>query len=726
MKATLSEIKVNLLPGFIVSLVALPLGFGLAMAAGFPPMAGIISAVLGGLFLFFFGGSHLTIAGPGNGLVVVSFYGLTLLGTGDLAVGYPLTLAAIVLSGVLLLILGLFRFGAIAEFLPTAAIKGMLAAIGLIILSRQLHYLVGNHAITSDGTLAVILEFFLNLPHYLRDSSHQGSYLLGPLALLLLSLHSRYAKSWLRAIPGPMWVVSLALIYVYLSKLFPTLLRPLPAQDLLQLPANIQDSFAFPDWSALQRWDFYGVVFSLGFIAAIESLLSIKAVDKLDPQRRRSNVNKDLRALGLATIASGLVGGMNVVAVIARSSVNVTNGATSRWANLFHGLFLLLFLLLFGAVLQHLPLSVLAAILVFTGYKLTAPFQFRSIAAVGRDELFLFLITYFSTLFTNLITGIGTGILATILWQLYSVKDARLPYLRSIIRPNTLLLEEQKAQFHLSVKGQATFLNFIAIKRNLDTLAPGSEIIVDFSLCQYVDHTVLEQLQHYREGFEKNGGRLELIGLDDLHASAPHPFAARKPKPVEHKHRLTRRQKSLRLFANQHQYWYDPQENTDYQALLSFRFFQFKNILLLRNQLSYTYGDYHWLLADVEYQESDYYGDQSRHNTVLRIKLPFEAPVFKLEKEGLFDRVAHWAGVQDINLSQYPDFSRRFKLRGEEEAAIKDFFHPRLIETLESHPAYHLESNGEALLIYRKERIATIGEIKQMVHFGLQVMKALG
>jgi len=716
---SLKSLSENILPGLVVSLVALPLGLGLALASGAPAMAGIIAAFVGSFVLFFIGGSHVVIAGPGNGLVVITLFAISSLGAGDAFLGYRLTLAAIVASGGILLLLGLFRFGALAEFFPASAIKGMLAAIGLIILSRQIHVLIGVNNPTSESAPALLKEIWQSIQLAWADEASYPAAILGLISLVLLFIIPSRGNTWLGKIPGPMWVISLGMAYSYLCAFYPHIFPAFADNHLLSLPNNLENAIVFPNFSQWATGGFISIAFSLAFIAAIESLLSIKAVDKLDPLRRRSNVNKDLRALGLATILSGLLGGLNVVAVIARSSVNVNNGATERWSNVFHGIFLALFFLIFSSQLQNIPLSVLAAILVYTGYKLTAPSQFRAMAQVGWEELSLFVITYLATLFTNLITGILLGMLATLAVQLFSMGRSTI-FFRNLFRPNTLLYEEETHKYHLSVKAFATFLNFLRIKNHLDTISTNSVVIVDFSLTTYVDHSVLEHLHHYKSSFQNGGGHLEIIGLDDLGCSSSHPMANRYPRKFFEKkgYTLTRRQKALRLFALSREFQFDYHEIDETLGFQNFDYFKFKPINLLRNRLA-PQNELDWFLADVHYLEGDFYGNQVLHATMLCIPLSNAAPLFVIDRESLLDKVAFLAGFKDIVFELHPDFSNRFKVKGDDEAAIKQFLNRAVIEFLEERKSYHIECNGQALLIFEKERNATISEIKQLVNFAV-------
>ncbi|MEC9195254.1 MAG: SulP family inorganic anion transporter, partial [Bacteroidota bacterium] len=344
----IKEIPKNLFAGFVVSLVALPLGLGLAIASEAPPISGVIASIVGGTVVAVLGGSQLTITGPGNGLVIVLLYAITSLGGGDLYQGYLYTLAAIIVSGVLMFLFGVFRLGALSEFFPSSALQGMLAAIGVGILSKQVHVMIGITSVSGKP-----LEVLSKIPESLNILFSSTSMeiilpaLLGILSLLILVFYSRLRSPFFKLIPAPMWVVFLAIGLNYYYDLVSSREYPIGSNLLISLPDNIWSDLPTPDFGIALTLPFLSTVFSITLISSIESLLSIKAVDKLDPQKRRSNVNKDLRALGIATALSGMAGGLNVVTVIARSSVNVNNGGTNRFANMSHSLMLLCFILLF-------------------------------------------------------------------------------------------------------------------------------------------------------------------------------------------------------------------------------------------------------------------------------------------------------------------------------------------------------------------------------------------
>ncbi len=716
MTGFIQNIRKNIFPGFVVSLIALPLALGLALASGAPPISGIISAIVGGVLVSVLGGSHVTITGPGNGLVVVTLAAISTLGAGDAYQGYLYTLAAIIVSGGLLYLFGLLRLGFLSDLFPSAAVQGMLAAIGLIIMAKQLHVMLG----VSNPEASTTIGFYLALPDTIArvfsGNVPSPAIFTGLFALGIMIFYSN-VRHPLSFIPAPVWIVLIGIAATLMSRHIIDI-EPLGKEYLISIPDNILTDLAHPDFARWQSGDFWGVVIALTLIATIESLLSIKAVDKLDPLHRRSNVNKDLRALGLATMASGAVGGLNVVTVIARSSVNVNNGARGRMSNFFHGLFLLLFILLLSHALNLLPLSALAAILVFTGYRLAEPAVFQRIAQVGKGQLLIFLITLFSTIFLGLISGIATGIVATLVLQFIVTGRIRL-LVRYFFKPNTLLYREEGNIYHLSVKAYSNFINFIGVKRKLDSIPPDSSVIVDFSLSDFVDYSVMEQLHSYHQNFRNGGGDLEIIGLDDLKSSSAHPLAPKLPLSanVTNRSELSRRQKALRLYSNKLHWRFDADEFFVFPKFSRFQFFETRLIDRGRNRVQGSVGRVEVELADIDYHEGEFIARERRHSTMLVLTLPYLIPSFVMDKENLLDKVAHLAGFHDINFAKHPDFSRTFKVKGRERVEIIHFLDDQLIDFFQSNKIYHLESRDNALLIFEKERIATLSEIKQIVSF---------
>ena len=717
----------NIFSGFVVSLIALPLGLGLALASEAPPISGIIAAVVGGIVVSVLGGSNVTITGPGNGLVIVLLGAITTLGGGDLYEGYLFTLAAIVFSGILMLILGFLKMGRLADFFPASAIEGMLAAIGLGILAKQFHIMIGHN--NEHGTIINLLvqipEGIINLYNDYHLEQLIAA-IIGLIALLIMLNYSKIRNKYLHLIPAPMWILILSVTFSYV---FDWLNLPYPLQDqfLVNIPNNVLSNLAFPNFSKIMELDFIMTVFAITLIASIESLLSIKAVDKLDPARRRSNVNRDLKALGLATSISGLLGGLNVVTVIARSSVNVNNGATNKSANFFHALFLVIFVLLFQDQLRRIPLAALAAILVFTGYKLATPKNIRKIAKIGKEQIIIFSVTLLTTLFTNLITGIAMGILVTFLIHVILNKSVSL-FVNHLVKPNILMFKEKDGgNYYISVKYFSSFLNFNRLKNKLDIIPENENVILDFSLCRFVDHTVMEGLENYIDTFTKKEGSIELIGLDKHGADTKHPFAIRKLLPLTKlgpiEKYFTKRQGLLKSMAKEYKWSYTPNRSNKTKFLNKFIFFRTRKVPFFYNSLYDETITFH--LFDIEFSEGEFIAREVVKTTILHIKLKRPIPVFTLDKEGLLDFIYGMAGFKDIQLENHPDFNKRFFLSGEDQDAIQNLFSNELILFLESNPYYHIETNGDSILILKKERLLSVKEIKAMIYFGKQLNQLL-
>ncbi|NER14239.1 SulP family inorganic anion transporter [Leptobacterium flavescens] len=723
-KTFIGELPKNIFSGFVVSLIALPLGLGLAIASEAPPISGIIAAIVGGTVVAILGGSNVTITGPGNGLVIVLLSAITTLGGGDLYQGYLLTLGAIVISGILMILLGFLRLGILSDFFPASAIQGMLAAIGIGIFAKQFHVMVGQ--IDTKGSIielllkipAAISNLFVSAPMEVMVAAAVG---VG--SLLIMVFYSKIRNKYFQLIPAPMWIVILTVGLSYYYQYFSSDPYPISQKLLVSLPNDIVSNLAFPDFSKVLDSNFINAVIAITLISSIESLLSIKAVDKLDPQKRRSNVNKDLKALGAATTLSGFLGGLNVVTVIARSSVNVNNGGSNRSANFFHALFLVLFIVLFQEQLKRIPLPALAAILVYTGYKLAAPESVRRVSKIGNEQLLIFFITLFSTIATNLITGILIGILTTFLIHIIINRSLSL-FLGNALKPNVLMFKEgDKGNYYVSVKNFCSFLNFYKLKAKLDAIPEDKEAVVDFSMCDFVDHTVMESLNAYQQTFMRKGGNFEVIGLDAHEADSVHPFAIRKIIPfqtiIKVDKNLTKRQRLISEVAKDFTWSYEPKKERDVSFLYDFIYFETKQIKHVYNQLFDQEKELN--LFDIEYSEGEFIAKEVIRSTMLFIKIDGAMPVFTLDKEGFLEVIYQWAGFKDVDIEAHSDFSKRFYLRGEDEEGIRRLFTDELVLFFESNPYYHVESNGDHLIIKNKERLASVKEIKMIIDFGLRL-----
>ena len=713
----------NIFSGFVVSLIALPLGLGLAMASDAPPIAGIIAAVVGGIVVSILGGSYVTIAGPGNGLVGVLLVAITTLGIES-------AYAAIICSGLLLLILGFLRLGKLADFFPSSAIQGMLAAIGLIILGKQFHIMLA-HRIKREDTI----DYLFEIPYTINDVIHYNSTGLiyaaaaGVISLLIMVLYSKIRNKYFQLIPAPMWIVIFSVGFSYYFEIIAHQSNPIADNYMISgIPefSEIISQIPSIDFSKIGSLPFWSSVLALTLIASIESLLSIKAVDKLDPEKRRSNVNRDLKALGLATVGSGFLGGLNVVTVIARSSVNVNNGGSNRSSNFFHALFLVIFIVLFSTQLTRIPLPALMAILVYTGYKLAAPETVIKIFSVGREQLIIFFVTLILTLKIGLISGIISGVIVTFVIHVFINKGLSL-FVRNWLKPNVLMYKEEglNENYYVSVKHFCSFLNYYKLKEKLNAVPESQDVIVDFSLCEFVDHTVMENLNNYQVLFSKRGGHFEVVGLDLHDTDSKHPFALRRLLPVPNliKNSLTKRQTNIEDLAKDYGLTYQSEKKKDISFLNRFLFFRTKQINHINNQL--TAENDALTMFDIEFYEGEFIAKEVVRSTMLYIKLTDVIPEFTLDREGFLEKVYAFAGFKDIPIQDHEDFSNRFYLLGEDEQSIKQFFSDDITHFFESNPYYHVESNGEALLVFNKERLSSIKEIKALYDFGKRLKQVI-
>ena len=713
-KQTIASIPRNLFSGLVVSLIALPLSLGLAMACDAPPIAGVITSIVGGIVVAVFGGSFVTISGPGKGLVGVVLVAVSALGLNS-------AYAAIICSGALLLILGFLRLGKIADYFPSSAIQGVLAAIGLIILGKQFHIMLGNK-ILRDNTidyLIAIPETIVNV-FKLTDSGQRNAAIVGALSLIVMVFYSKIRNKYLQLVPAPMWVVICSVGFSYYCEFVLKIPNPISPKYMMPSIPNlgeIVNNLPKPDFLKLSSIEFLGSVVALTLIASIESLLSIKAVDKLDPKKRRSNVNKDIKALGLSTVVSGFFGGLNVVTVIAPSSVNISNGGSNRLGNFFHAVFLVLFILLFSSELPRIPLSALMAILVYTGYKLAAPEMIKRVFLIGKEQIIIFLSTLFVTLKIGLISGILAGLLATLIIHVFVNKSVSL-FVKNIAKPNVLMYKEEDGNYFISVKHFCSFLNFNTLKNKLSVIPEQNDVIIDFSMCEFVDHSVMENLHDYQELFHKKGGNIEIIGLDVLGAKSEHPFALRRLLPIQGliNSGRTKRQKDLEQVAHNYKLIYKPERNSRVNHLENFMFFKTKKV-------EYTYN--HLIdendstsIFDITFSEGEFIAKEVVRCTMLYIKLNKKAPQFTLIKEGLLERFYALTREKDIDIPNQREFSKQFYLKGDNQKEIQSFFNEDIVRFFESNTYYHVESNKEALLVFDKERIAGVKEIKLLLDFG--------
>lgn len=514
--------KSDLLSGFLVFLIALPLCLGIAMASNYPAVSGVLTAIVGGVVVSFLGSARLTIKGPAAGLIVIALGCVTELGGGDPAVGYKRALAVGVIAALLQIVLALVRAGALGASMPASVVHGMLAAIGVIIIAKQAHVALGVTP-ESSGPLSLLAE----IPHSLQVMNPEVA-IIGLVALVILFVLPMVKIQWIRRIPGPMLALASAVPLGFLFDLEHEHFYKLFSHDyhlgpefLIQLPGSLMGAIVFPDFSMITSAVSIKYVVMFALVGSIESLLSVSAVDAMDPEKQSSDLNRDLLATGIGNLIASAIGGLPMISEIVRSKANIDSGAKSHMSNFFHGTFLLLSVALIPGLLQHIPMAALAAMLVYTGFRLASPNEFKHVYQIGSEQLFLFVSTMLVTLATDLLLGVAVGLVLKLILHLKNGVPVR-----SLFRA---VVKEQRdgPRLTLEVQDAAVFSNYLGLQKRLQAIAPDvREVTLDFSDCWVVDHTVLDKLEKLANEWE--GRTLVLAGLDNHVASSDHKLAARR------------------------------------------------------------------------------------------------------------------------------------------------------------------------------------------------------
>lgn len=517
--------KSDILSGFLVFLIAMPLCLGIAMASGFPPVAGILTAVVGGVISTWLGSARLTIKGPAAGLIAIAIGAVQELGGGDMHLGYRRTLATIALAAVVQILFAVLRSGKLGDFFPSSVVHGMLAAIGVIIFSKQVHTLLGVTP-QSKAPFALLAE----IPGSLRGMNPEIA-LIGLVSLVLIFGHLALSKRVpaLKRLPAPLLVLLAAVPLGLLFDLehehtftWSQGVYSVGPSFLVNLPGNLLSAITFPDFSAVFSAVSFKYVAMFALVGSIESLLSAKAVDMLDPQKRRSDLDKDLLATGVGNLICGLLGGLPMISEIVRSSANINYGAKSRLSNFFHGLCLLLFVAFAPTLIHRIPLAALAALLIFTGVRLASPSEFVKTFRIGADQLVIFTFTLVVTLATDLLVGVAAGIALKTVLHVFNGAP-----LRSLFRPE-IETHHSDGRVVLRVRHAAVFTNYLTIKKHLLRQSEAKHVELDLSHARLVDHTTMERLHELEHEFSQQGRHLRLLGLDQHRGFSEHPLAARK------------------------------------------------------------------------------------------------------------------------------------------------------------------------------------------------------
>lgn len=509
------SVKSDVTAGLVVFLIAVPLCLGIALACGAPLIAGINAGIIGGLVIGFFSKSHLSVSGPAAGLTAIVAGAITALGS------FELFLCAVMIAGVIQLILGIVKAGGISNYVPSSVIEGMLAAIGVIIILKELPHAVGYD---KDNIGDFFNGIFQSDPHnenvvnsilHTLGHVHPGAVIIAIVSITLLLVWQLPFAKKIQWLPGGLAAVLAGVLINELLKATGSELA-LANEHLVNLPVaksfdEYLDNYTLPDLSGFTNpvvWQ-TGVVIAI--VASIETLLCIEAADKLDPYKRFTSGNAELRAQGIGNLLCGLVGALPVTSVIVRSSANINAGARSKLSTMVHGALLLVCVAFIPALLNHIPLASLAAILIMTGYKLCNPKIFKHMWKEGGFTQFIpFIVTVVAVVATDLLKGVALGLVVSIFYILR--QNMRVPYYfhRSSFDNGELI--------KLSLAQEVSFLNKASIKETLEKLPEGSHVIIDASQTEYIDFDVLDIIKDFSVSTAPSKNvQISLVGFKNIY-----------------------------------------------------------------------------------------------------------------------------------------------------------------------------------------------------------------
>ncbi len=700
--------------GFLVFLLALPLSLGIAKASEFPPAMGVLTAMIGGLFVSFFAGSRLTIKGPAAGLITICAGAVMEMGGGT--EGWKLALGAIVVAALIQIVFGWLKFGSLSVFFPPSAVHGMLAAIGLIIFSKQIHVLLGIDPSTLKGKEP--LELFEMIPHSLMNEDPRVT-MVGIISLIIIFGLPLLKGKLFKKVPAPVIVLLVTIPLAWIMDFKHTE----PAFDMVKIGDFWQNIGFNANFSLIGTFVFWKYVIMFLLVNSLESLLTVKAIDDLDPWKRISNPNKDLMAVGAGNALSGLLGGLPMISEVARSSANVNFGARTRWSNFFHGFFLLVAMLLFIPVIEMIPNTALAALLIAVGYRLASPNEFFKTYKIGSEQLVIFVVTIIVTVSTDLLVGVGAGILMKFVFHILNGVS-----FKNLFKAK-FEFSKQGDEYFIKIKESAIFSNLIGFKKAFAAIDHSKKITIDFSEAHLLDHSFMEYLHHMEDECAHLGGSVVSVDFDRFKAFSNHPLAARKfsadnVNKIEIK--LSPRQLELRKFAENNEWSFFPQK---VKSGVKYKDFPIQNghkIPYEENTLGKYVDAGKIESSDITLQEGARQSQNEVHITILQVsETDIVVPDFALEPEGLFSILFEGISGKDIDFDSHPVFSKKYYLRGPNENHIRNLFSEPIIQFLENREEMHIECHRNRLIFYKKRDLLEPSEILYIAKFAEEFVSLL-
>lgn len=504
-------LKHDLPAGLSVFFVALPLCLGIALASGAPLSAGLLSGIIGGLVVSLISGSQLGVSGPAAGLTTL--VAATIVSAGD----YRVFLLSVIIAGVFQLLLGLLKLGTIASFFPSAVIKGMLAAIGIILVSKQIPIALGYdqpdfwssgflHLFSNTQILGNLAQFKLHIT--------AGALIISFLSIALLILFQLSSIKKKIPLPPALVVVVIGILANWGFSHFAKA-DQLKTTQLVNISSNLLSGLSFPDFSKFfQSVDIWKNGITIGILASLETLLCVEAIDKLDIRNRITPANRELVAQGIGNICCGLVGAIPMTAVIVRGAANIDAGGRTKLSSFTHGLFLLLSVVLFPFLLNQIPYAALSAILLITGYNLTRPKLFRNMWSLGWKQFAPFLITIIVILLTDLLIGVIIGLLISI----YFIIQNNFKTEYRIVKTKKHITDV----YHISLNSNVTFLNKVKLRNALDQIPEYAVLTIDGSNTHFIDYDILEMISAFHNKAHLKHIEIHLINIELVNVTAIH------------------------------------------------------------------------------------------------------------------------------------------------------------------------------------------------------------
>ena len=723
--------RYDLLAGMQVALVSLPLSLGIAIASGAPPVTGLVSAIIAGLIFPFLGGAYVTISGPAAGLAPALLSGMLLLGDGDLVAGYPLLLVAICLTGLLQLLLAFFKAGRFAIFLPVTVVEAMLAAIGLIIIIKQIPPLVGAILPATKSMLISVTK----LPQAVLQME-LSIFFIGAVSLFLMFYLNKTRHQWMRKLPPPLFVALLGIVLGYVFNLDP--------KYLITMPENVlEGGITFPSFAeVLNRpelwWGVVVVVITLTLIDGVESLATIKAVDKIDPFQRKSDPNVTLRAMGVSNSLSSIFGGLTIIPGGIKSRANIDAGGRTLWANFYNAVFLLIFLFVATDIIARVPLAAIAAILIYVGWKLCEYKVFTKTYAIGRDQIIIFVITIISILATDLLLGIIVGVIAEVLMLLYLL----MPSLRFVLnghlsfRQSLSLLwtnlrglfgspiikireleRDGRPHYELSMSSIVCF-NLLPLDKTLQNLPADAGItLVVTESGRIIDHTGMEYLHQFQEECLRDGRDFEIRGMENFYQFTSHSLSARMQDTRLVKEEAKRSARELEMEALAQQYGLSFSPPT--ASVLNKHDFVYLRRGSDKQESNVMSGDYQGCdvkLFDYSHTAApDYYAKHWHTLITLRCSLGKGGPMpdFVITPGHYLER--YLVEFVETDFQGPQAFSKAYRVYGREGGDPVAAITAELIDFLARHPGFYVEVRNGVMLAFRQaQELAAADDIERL------------